>query len=463
MRRAFAPVAGQHGVLPGGYGDSTSRSAGSAVMPLTIVAAILLSVLMSAEAVAQDASRLTPVGIQLEGRNESLSDLIDALEHRNPELEAQRRAVDASLAAIRPAGALPDPSVSAGYMSGLRAFPYVPTTNPTDSFRQVGASQEFPFPGKRGLRTGMAVAESEGQKWVEEGTRRRLVAELKGAYFEYVFVERSLEILARNKGRLDEFRQIADARYSVGRTMQQDVLKAQLEISLLLERQAMLQRQRSSLAAQINGLLYRNTGSALSLATDYTRSNRLPNLDELQTLAARNDPDLKRDERMIDRGQQALALSRRERLPDFAVNAELQQMVGGMPWMYGIDVMVKVPLYWQRKQQPLIAQSAAQLEQAKRTRENTLARAGAQVVDLYAMADTSRRLTLLYEDSVLPQARLTLESSLASYQVGGVDFLTVLTNLITVLSYEVSFEEQTARFHQALAQLEPLVGIALTN
>jgi outer membrane protein TolC len=67
----------------------------------------------------------------------------------------------------------------------------------------------------------------------------------------------------------------------------------------------------------------------------------------------------------------------------------------------------------------------------------------------------------LYADSVLPQARLSLESSLAAYQVGRVDFLSVLTNFVTVLSYEISYEEQHARYLQALARLEPLTGVSL--
>jgi outer membrane protein TolC len=398
----------------------------------------------------------------LEAR-QTLDSLVSELDRQNPEIAAARRSVDASVAAIAPAGALPDPTVSGGYMGGLRAFPFVPSTNPSDSFRQFSATQEFPYPGKLSLRTRMAVSESHAQRWSYETTRRGLVADLKSAYYEYVFVSRSEDVLARNKARLDQFRQITVARYSVGRAMQQDVLKAQLELSLLLGRQALLAQQRVALRAQINALLYRRSDAPLDISLEYATATLSRPVEELQSLAALNNPELKRDERMIDRGQQNLSLAKREVLPDFAVQVATQQMVGGMPWMYGIDVMVKVPLYWQRKQRPLIAVAAAQLDITRRTRENTLAQSAAQITDAYAVADTSRRLAALYGDSILPQARLALESSLASYQVGGVDFLTVLTNFVTALNYEISFEEQTARFHQALARLEPIVGVPLTN
>ena len=378
-------------------------------------------------------------------------------------MAAAQRSVDASVAAIPPAGSLPDPTFSAGYMGGIRTAPFFPTSSPSDSFRQLSAAQEFPYPGKLSLRTRIAASESDAQRWIYETTRRRLIAELKSAYYQYVFVDRTLTVLARNKVRLDQFRQIADARYSVGKAMQQDVLKAQLEISLLLERQAMFEQQRTALRAQINGLLFRKPDMPLDVSLDYEPATLSQPLENLQALAAQNNPELKRDERMVERGEQALSLARRELLPDFALNVTTQQMVGGMPWMYGVDVMVKVPLYWNRRQRPLITQAAAQLENNRRMQENTQIMAAAQITDTYAMADTSQRLAMLYSDSVLPQARLALESSLASYQVGDVDFLTVLTNFITVLNYEINYEEQNARLQKALARLEPIVGARLTN
>jgi cobalt-zinc-cadmium efflux system outer membrane protein len=440
-----------------------NRISSSAVFTLVIalIGALVASGPINAQTAPAPAVALSASAQPASGT--TLRDLVAELERQNPEMAAARRFVDASVAAIAPAGALPDPTLSGGYMAGVKAFPFFPTTNPSDSFRQFGASQEFPYPGKLSLRTKIAVSESDAQRWTYETARRRLVADLKSAYYEYVFVDRSLEVLARNKARLDQFRQIADARYSVGKAMQQDVLKAQLEISLLIERQAVLSQQRAALRAQINALLYRRPDTPLDVSLNYEPASLTRSLDELQALAAQNNPELKRDERMVDRGQQALALAKREMLPDFAVNVTTQQMVGDMPWMYGVDFMVKVPLYWQRKQRPLIAQAAAQLEGGRKMRENTLALAAAQITNTYAMADTSHRLVTLYGDSVLPQARLALESSLASYQVGGVDFLTVLTNFITVLNYEINYEEQNARFHEALARLEPLVGVALTN
>lgn len=396
----------------------------------------------------------------------SLAALVAELERNNPELKAARREVDMRVARIAPAGALPDPTLSIGYMGGgLSGLyrPFFPSGATQGSYQQLGASQEIPYPGKLGLKTRIAATEADAERWHYENIRRQLIADVKMAAVEYTFVNRAMEIIRRNKELLEQVREIAEARFRVGKGIQQDVVKAQLEISLLLERLEQLGQQRRALQARINGLLYRTPDTPVPADLVYRTAETLPDLGELQALVRTAYPALKRDEQAINRGQQALALAKKEVLPDFAVSLSSQRFTGDMRWMYGVDFMVKLPLYWQRKQRPMIAEAAAELDAARRMRENTLSMATARVAEEHAVATTSKRLLDLYSDSVLPQARLALESSLAAYRVGNVDFLTMLTNFITVLNYEVNYEEQRARYAQALARLEPLVGIALIN
>ena len=393
----------------------------------------------------------------------TLISLVEELDRNNPELKAARREIDMRVARVAPAGAPPDPSLSVGYMSGLLRPPFFPSASTPGSFRQFGLSQEIPFPGKLGLQRRVAATEAEAERWNAEDTRKQLIAELKMAYVEYVYINRGLDVVRRSKERLEQFRQIAEAQFRVGQGLQQDVLKAQVEISMILEREAMFTQERDALRARINGLLFRPPDTPLDSAVTYEAAVALPPIDELRGLVQQNYPALKRDERVIDRGQQALSLANKEVLPDFAVNVTSQKFTGDMPWMYGVDVMVRLPVFWQRKQRPMIAEAAAALESGRRMRDNTLSTAIAQTTSEYLAATTSRRLADLYTDSTLPQARLALESSLASYQVGRLDFLSVLTNFLTVLTYELNYEEQTARAGQALARLEPLTGLELVK
>ena len=422
-----------------------------------LLLALAASLVMAVPAVAQVSVAATDGSVT---QPSTLAALVAELERNNPEIKAARRDVDMRVARVAPAGAPPDPTFSFGYMGGLLRPPLFPSASAPGSFRQFGFSQEIPYPGKLGLKSRVAATEVEAERWNAETTRRRLVADLKAAYVEYQYLSRSLDVLERNKERLEQVRQIAEARFSVGQGIQQDVLKAQLEISLILERQALFEQQRDALQAEINGLLFRPPDTPLDSTLAFEVIPLTAPVEDLRVALRQNYPALKRDERVIDRGQQALSLARKEVLPDFAVSVTSQKFLGDMPWMYGVDVMVKVPVFWQRKQRPMIAEAAAALESGRQMRDATVSMATAQVTAQYLAGTTSRRLADLYSDSVLPQARLSLESALASYQVGRVDFLTLLTNFVTVLSYEINYEEQHARYLQALARLEPLTGLS---
>ena len=76
-------------------------------------------------------------------------------------------------------------------------------------------------------------------------------------------------------------------------------------------------------------------------------------------------------------------------------------------------------------------------------------------------AQAAEQLLKLYAQGIVPQSTLALESSLASYEVGAIDFLNVLSNFTTVLDYELGYHEQLAMHEKALARLEELTGLTL--
>jgi outer membrane protein TolC len=411
---------------------------------------------------AQSASDSPPSSSASRGAQEQsvLASLVSELERRNPELAATRREIDMRIARVAPAGAPADPALSFGYMSGFLRAPFFPGADTPDGFRQIGVTQSIPYPGKLALRSNIASIEVEAARWASEDTRARLIADLKRAYVTFVLAARTLDILQANKAEIEHVRGIAESLFSVGKASQQDVLRAQLELSILLERIASLELDRTIAQADINRLLYRPAATPVPV-TDPAEAGAVPPAETLQQLAAARTPALRRDEQFIHRGQLALELARKELRPDFAIAVTTQKRGGGTPWMYGVDFMIDLPIFWQRKQRPMVAEAFASLEAARRIRERTLSEAETQVAQEVAAIATSRRLMELYTDSVLPQARLVVESSTAAYQVGSVDFLTLLGNVITLRDYQIALLGQRARYLQALARLEPLVAMEL--
>lgn len=166
---------------------------------------------------------------------------------------------------------------------------------------------------------------------------------------------------------------------------------------------------------------------------------------------------IRRDEKMIQRSELAVNAARKEYYPDVTLNGGYYNM-GRMPDMYMFRADIKVPLYWFRKQRPQVTEQANELVQARRTLQATTQNLEFRIQDDYSMAEAALKLVTLYRDTVIPQASLTLESSLSSYETGKVDFLTVLSNYITILEYEMNYYEQLQNAYLALARLEEMTG-----
>ncbi len=383
----------------------------------------------------------------------------EALEN-NRDILAARRRYDAAWARVAQQAAPPEPMITVGWMGNLSPFSL--QRGDPSSARILSFSQEIPFPGKLPLQSKAAWAEAQAALWDYELTWRQVVSDLKVAYFDLSLIDASIEIVGKTKDLLQQFLKIAEARYQVGKAAQQDVLKAQTEISILLERMAVLEQRRASTVAFINSILYRPPETPLGRLAEVRKGELRFSLEELYHLALQQYPGLKQQERIIDRGHYTVARMRKDFYPDFAVSFQyLQRPV--MPEMWGWTVSVKVPLYFWKKQRPALEEAASDLAAAKQTYEQMVARLFFQVKDRYLMATTAERLLRLYGEGIIPQATLTLESSVASYQVGAIDFLTLLTNVMTVLTYELNYYEQLTAFQKSLAELEPLIGRELVR
>src|ERR1035441_5500275 len=122
--------------------------------------------------------------------------------------------------------------------------------------------------------------------------------------------------------------------------------------------------------------------------------------------------------------------------------------------MFEGRVEVKVPLYFWRKQRYMVKEQAANVSGARHQYESTSQTLNLQIKDSYLAAKASGQLVELYSKGVSPQAALTLESSIASYEVGTVDFLTLLSNFMAMLDSDLNYYEEFANYHKALARLE---------
>lgn len=389
-----------------------------------------------------------------------LSELVQEALLQNPEIQGAYARVDAAKLRIPQAGALPSPIV----MYELNNIGITGISIGQADMSMTGFSfvQGVPFPGKRGLRTQVATASASVDDAKAQVTGWTVVSQLKIAYYDLALAHQALEIIDQSGEVLRLVSQTAEARYRVGNGLQQDILKAQVELSRLAERRTQLQQRRLSAEAVINRVLARPFGTPVGRPAGVSRTPFSTSLDTLLALVDRQGPLLQTRERDLRRQESEVALARRDSYPDFDVSAGWLTR-GRLPDMYQLKIGVELPLYYRRKQRNRVAEAQAMVTEARAEREATHQMLLSDLFDSYTMAKTANEQADLFEQAIIPQAALSLQSAIAGYEVGKVDFLTVLDNILSLLDDKLTGYERVVAYQQALVRLEPLIGATLVE
>jgi cobalt-zinc-cadmium efflux system outer membrane protein len=381
----------------------------------------------------------------------------------NPGLAEIRARAQAAAAVPPQAGSLPDPMV------GFNAL-----NLPVDSFdrrqeamtqMQFGISQELPFPGKLALKEKAAGFEAEAAGSSVEETRLRLISDVKVTWWRLFYVDRSLEIINRNQDLLRQFVEIAQTKYKVGEGLQQDVLLAQVELSQLMDRALQLEGTRRNDVARLNALLHQPANTPVVLPEKVAAD--LPDLlpgPKLFQMADEARPRLAKSLSELHAADARLELARKDRLPDFQVGALYGFRGGDNPDGSSRDDFasfrfnMSVPLYASRKQNRAIDQRSSERLAQRYALEDERVKVQADISAALADYEQAREQALLFETGIIPQARQTVASMLAGYQVNKVDFLNLVRSQITLYNHETRYWQALSEAQQALAELSAAVG-----
>ena len=390
-----------------------------------------------------------------------LDEIVGIALTKNPAVQNASHAVSAERAKVPQAKALPDPTVGVGWMGNPRPFS-VQTGDPS-SYRSVSAMQILPFPGKRSLRGQIAGKEADASQWDLEAVRRRVAADVKAAYYDYWYYDKAIGTTQENRELLTKLSQIAEARYRVGKGTQADVLRSQVEISMLLQKLTTLEQQRATAQARLNTLLARDPDSPLPPAANIAGPSPLNySLEDLYQAARENDPEYQRMQKMVERNQLAANLAQKDYLPDLSVGYMYEQRPA-MPDMHGFTFTVNIPVFYKSKQREEAQQAKEEELSASSARENRQNELYFALKQNYLAAKASENLLKLFSQGVVPQSSLALESSMSAYQVGNVDFLTLIGNFTTVLNYQTDYYRELANYQTSLARMEALTNAELTT
>jgi len=387
----------------------------------------------------------------------ALPGLVEYARANNPEIRAMEQRWRAAQARPSQEGSLPDPMINTAYHNeGFDGF----DLGSTDfAWLRFGAEQEIPFPGKLGLREAVAAREADREGALYRATVLNVQARLRVAYDDYFLVDKSIDVVRSNLALLKTLTETAEARYQVGEGLQQDVARAQVELSILTGRLISLEQERQSAQAMLNAILNRPPAAALGAPAPVEKAPLPYTLDELERLADEHSPILEAAESEIARAESSLDLAERQFYPDFVVRADYFNKSSLTPeWEVGAGI--RVPLYFWRKQAFGVDEAVARTSEARSARQNTSQEVLAGLKDLYARATSAERLVVLYGSAVVPQAEVSLNSASAGYQVGKVDFITLLNSFTVLNEYQLRYYQELTNLDKAVARIEEVAGLA---
>ena len=385
-----------------------------------------------------------------------LNDLIEEALKNNPEILAAQARAEAAKYKIPQARSLPDPMVMFGYQNdSWNEYTYGESS---DSQWMFSASQMFPFPGKRSLKEKMAEKDAESIEASYTATQLKTIAKVKEFYLDLFLAYKNIDLIHDKTSLFSRIEEAALARYSSGMAPQQEVIMAQTEKYMLIEKEEMFKQKVQALEAMLNSTLGREVNTSFGRPVEPVSAAFLATLDELLEKAYNNSPEIKAREKMIAGAEAKVQMAKREYYPDFTINAGVSKRRGMFDDMWSLTSTINIPLYFRSKQRQGVFEAQASLSEAQSEREAIKLMIASAIRDNYSMFTAAERLTELYQSALIPKTYQDFEAAIAGYVTGKVEAITVISRLKALLDYELLYWGQVTERGKAIARLEAITG-----
>jgi len=428
----------------------SSRSPTETTVPYSAALAALLGALT-----------FTALPSSLHAQDLVLGDLYRDVRHASPRAEAAQAMARAALARVAQVKLPPDPQLQFGVMNyGLRDL------RPMDALgmTQLQVMQMLPVAGKLQLAGRVADAQASAAAMRATNVDWELRSEAARSFYDLYATERALVIARQSLRALEAISATTQSMYRVGAGRQADVLRSQVEIARMVEDTIRMRTERAAIIARLNGLLNRAPDANIASPALPLFPSSVPPLDSLERLAVDSRPLVKAAADEVEAARSGERLARREIWPDLQLGAQYgRQTSQGGERMGSVMLGATLPIFARSRQLRMREEAAAMRQAASGDLATMIAETRTMLGVAYADLGQAQRLTALYRMTVLPQANAVVNSALAAYRVGTVDFMTLLDNQMAVYRYGRELATLEADEGKAWAELEALTGHELLD
>ncbi|MBI4487748.1 MAG: TolC family protein [Deltaproteobacteria bacterium] len=402
-------------------------------------------------AASQGSEALKPLTV-LEAINEALA--------KNPEIAVLRERLQSMRARAKQAPYLEDPEISI-------QFGGVPLANPTNLSRadsnMFGIRQKFPFFGKLGLKEKIALQEAKIMEEELRAKEREIISRVKMVYAELFMVQKEIEILREQLEIMRGIIRATEARYQVGKVTQQDVFKALLEQSQIMNQHILAEEERKTSEVRLNALLNRPPQTPMEIPSDLAVPRLSLTRAGLEEMALANRPELRGAERGIERAERMYELADRNRkFPDFMLGWDYWWMPTDEMTKnrYGAMVNITIPFspWTLGKRNYEVEETLAESRVAKAEWDAVRNMTLREIGESWAKVQAGQRSEELYREGILSQADLSFRAAMTAYQTGRAEFVNLLEAQRALREARMGYYRAMVGLVQSMADLERAVG-----
>ena len=396
----------------------------------------------------------------------SITSAVETALSNNPSLAEMQARYEAIAEIPSQMGALPDPVITLGTMN----FPTGAFDREQEAMTQVqfGFSQMFPFPGKLSLQAEAAEFMANAAFFSVAEMQLKLAHSVTSKWWQIFYLDHAIDTIDTNQSLLRQFIEVARTKYETGNGLQQDVLLSQLELSKLIDKKIEVDSMRRQQVIVLNVLMDQPPQALMSLSTAVDQSlNSLLSESILHQIAEKERPLLKQKEQSLLAAESRLGLAKKNYYPDFNISVAYGDRAGKNPAglgggarsdMLSMMLGIKIPLYADSKQSKAVKQRSIEYQQNRYALLDQKNQVRSEISASATDYERAKSQLLLLENGILPQARQTVQSMLAGYQVSQVDFLNLVRSQITLFNYELQYWKALAEAKQSLSRLTAAVG-----
>ena len=404
------------------------------------------------------------VAADIKAGPEILDSLIQTGLKNNAGLMAANNRYQAMRHEAKAAGALPDPQINLSAMDLPRKT--LSLTEMEMSGISVGLSQTIPWPGMLSAKSKVAKLTAEVEASDAKSMRNSLVREIKHYYYEYSYWTFAENVVNDNIKLSEDIIDYIETRYGTGAASLEEVVSARLNKSEMISYRFHYLEQKRAASYMIKQLVNDTTWADTALTPFMTF-----NIDSVST----DQPDYSANPKMVgattafEAARAKHSLAKSEYWPEMMIGADYlirkydtSQMAAGIMFpgedMWSFHFGFTVPLWFFAKQKKMTTAANYEIEAARYEQQAVDIELKQSIRDTQVMLKSLLDRTRHFQKSIIPLTEAAYNSAHVAYEVGQIDFQSLLEDQIEVYESKLEHLELVKEYHQTKAYLDELIG-----